>query len=148
MQLYILSRDPLIAAQKIPDKYKFKMLIELGQLVCSAGLSKVYKPIVQGKELQEWIKKYPWWIYKYASKLYTWSDANINMRQETFDNLTQIFLNDLWEHCMLSKEICVPTHAHFRYAKDYQCEIPSKTLLPIEQCVEEYSKYVQWKMKG
>ena len=61
MFLLILDKDPIRSAHLIPDKLKFKQLIELGQLVCSAGISDIYKPIKQGKQLQEWkkiLKKY------------------------------------------------------------------------------------------
>ena len=68
MQLYILDKNPIISANLIPDKYKFKMLIELGQLICSVGLSNVYKPIKQGKELQTWVSDNKWWIYDYYNE--------------------------------------------------------------------------------
>ena len=61
MFLLVLSVDPITSANLIPDKLKFKQLIELGQLICSVGISDVYKPIRQGKEIQKWIKKYPEW---------------------------------------------------------------------------------------
>lgn len=52
MMLIILDKNPLKSAELVPDKIKFKQLIELGQLICSAGISDVYKPIKQGKELE------------------------------------------------------------------------------------------------
>ena len=63
----------LIIADKSPQKnfeylventnknYIFKSLLELAQLVCSCGYSEVYKPIKQGKEIQEWIKNNKLW---------------------------------------------------------------------------------------
>jgi hypothetical protein len=35
--------------------------------------------------------------------------------------------------------------AVFRYSKDYQCDIPTNTELPIKECIEQYKKYVEWK---
>ena len=41
-----------------------------------------------------------------------------------------------------------PTHSHFRYAKEYLCNIASKTLLPINECIEQYNAYLNWKLEG
>lgn len=158
MQLYILDRDPVKAAQLIPDKYKFKMLIELGQLICSAGLSDVYKPIAQGKELQQWVKDNKLWTFKYFYELLDWSVFNINMKAETINKLTYI-RNDLDEAIGIAidfegmtLDITLET-AYFRYAEAYNRAtrakvVPSKTLLPIDECIECYKEYLIWKMKG
>lgn len=140
MQLYILDKNPIISAQMIPDKYKFKMLIELGQLICSAGLSNVYKPIKQGKELQDWVKEHKIWAYKYHLELLRWSIKHINMEIQTKIRLACIRW-DLFDSCY-NKDELKPISAYFRYAKEYKCNIPSKTLLPIEQCIAEYKKYL------
>jgi hypothetical protein len=145
MQLYILDKDPVKSAQLIPDKYKFKMLIELGQLICSAGLSDVYKPIAQGKELQQWVKENIAWTYHYFMTLMTWSISNINMKGDTLAKLVKIS-NDVYDNW--DTNWWNITKAYFRYAQAYQCAIPSKTLLPIEICIEAYKEYLQWKMKG
>ena len=146
MQLYILDKNPIISASLVPDKYKFKMLIELGQLVCSAGLSNVYKPIKQGKELQAWVSQHRDYTYSYFDKLLRWSKSHIDMQPSTLDKLQQISLdleNSLGQ--IAEKE---PTHAYFRYAQAYDCSIASKTLLPISNCIAEYEKYLEWKMGG
>lgn len=151
MQLYILDKDPVKAAQLIPDKYKFKMLIELGQLICSAGLSDRYKPIPQGKELQQWIKDNKLWTFNYFYELLDWSVFNINMKAETINKLTYI-RDDLdeaigvaidFENFDIYKQ---PTHAYFRYAAAYRCAIPSKSLLPIDECTMQYKLYLKWKL--
>lgn len=146
MQLYILDKDPVVSAQMIPDKYKFKMLIELGQLICSAGLSNVYKPIPQGKELQQWVKDNTLWTYKYFYELFSWSIDNIKMKEDTNTKL-MILKWDLWGNRFLRQDLITPSHAYFRYASAYQCVIPSKTLLPIEVCIEAYKEYLKWKIK-
>lgn len=142
MQLYILDKDPAISASLIPDRYKFKMLIELGQLICSAGISNVYKSIPQGKELQEWVKENKSWILLYFIELYEWSAINLNLKNETCDSLNKIKWH-LFES--IDKITYEPNYAYFRYSKDYVCDIQSKTLLPIEMCINEYKKYVLWK---
>lgn len=146
MQLYILDKDPIKSAQLIPDKYKFKMLIELGQLICSAGLSDVYKPIPQGKELQQWVKIYPFWTYKYACQLLMWSEGSVKIKKDTVDRLFKIIFDDLWGYSLNNKENIIPVYAYFRYSSNYKCNIPSKTLLPINECIEQYKKYLHWKL--
>lgn len=143
MQLLILDKDPIKSAQLVPDKYKFKMLIELGQLICSAGISDVYKRIPQGKELQEWVKENKAWSLLYFAELFDWSCRNVNLKLETYKSLNKIKWH-LFESVDEPKN--EPTHAHFRYAKEYKCNIPSKTLLPIDECIAEYKKYLEWKM--
>lgn len=54
MMLLILDKNPILAANLVPSKLKFKQLLELSQLICSAGISGVYKKIPQGKEIQNW----------------------------------------------------------------------------------------------
>lgn len=43
MMLLILDENPILAANLVPSKLKFKQLLELSQLICSAGISGVYK---------------------------------------------------------------------------------------------------------
>ena len=69
MMLIVLSKWPRKAAERVPDKIKFKQLLELGQLVCSTGVSSVFKPVRQGKEIQEWIKRNPRWTFLYFENL-------------------------------------------------------------------------------
>ena len=41
--LIVLSKWPRKAAERVPDKIKFKQLLELGQLVCSTEISSSFK---------------------------------------------------------------------------------------------------------
>ena len=127
----------------IPDRYKFKMLVELGQLISSAGISDTYKKIPQGKELQQWVVENSIWTYSYFMELYEWSRKNINMEVATKLKLSCIRW-DLYDYASKRTEI-IPLHAYFRYAKEYECGIPSKTLLPIDECIEQYKKYIEYK---
>ena len=69
MMLLILDENPILAANLVPSKLKFKQLLELSQLICSAGISDVYKKILQGKEIQNWILENPAWVYRYFDTL-------------------------------------------------------------------------------
>ena len=146
MQLLILDTNPIISASLVPNKYKFKMLIELGQLLASAGLTNVYKPIKQGKELQTWVSSHRHYTYSYFDKLFRWSKSHVNMSSETIAKLEQIQTDLLNQLGKVAEK--VPTHAYFRYAKEYKCDVPSKTLLPIEDCIAEYKKYINYKLNA
>ena len=69
MFLLILDKNPIYSAELVPNGIVLKQVVELCQLICSAGISDVYKPIKQGKKLQEWIKKNPEWTYIYLNIL-------------------------------------------------------------------------------
>lgn len=140
IQLYILDKDPIISAQRVPDKYKFKMLIELGQLICSAGISDAYKPIKQGQELQVWVDIYRPYTYIYFNELLCWSIYNIKLKPDTLNKLVKI-RQDL-EEVVYEHIYSEPTHAYFRYHKDYKCDVESKTLLQIDECIKYYEDYL------
>lgn len=149
MQLYILDKSPLDSAQLLFDtlgeKYSFKMLIELCQLICSAGISQVYKPIPQGKELQEFVKNNKEWVHKYAGHLFRLCrDSNIKIKTESLKNI-DLILSDLFIN--LDGGFKLIKAAPFRYKAGYPCDIPSGTVLPVADCVTEYRKYLSWKLQ-
>lgn len=152
MFLLILDRDPVKSANLIPDGLKFKQLIELCQLVCSSGISNVYKPIKQGKKIQEWIKENPCYICDYFQTLYKWCSNNINLKITTIADL-YIIREDLLKYAFKYKlefgykEIDT---AILRYSKDYEPFIKYKTNieLNIYDCVKEYKKYIKWKKEN
>lgn len=146
MMLIVLDESALVSADLVPDKIKFKQLIELGQLICSAGISNVYKPIAQGKELQKWVKDNPKWTLAYYNTLFLYCATilNINMSIETANKICQI-KDDLASFCKQSKAGKSINTAIFRYQSGYNSVYPSKTMLPIKECIKEYKKYVQWK---
>ena len=148
----------LIIADKSPDKavewliqntdknFCWKQLLELGQLVCSAGISDVYKPIKQGKELQEWIKDNRLWVYRFISYLWIKVVANVNLKPKTTLDLYKI-RNDLFDSIKKKKRITYPKTAIWRYSKEYESEYPTNSELPIEVVCELYKKYL-FEFKG
>ena len=150
MFLLVLDKDPIKSAKLVPDKIKFKQLIELCQLICSAGISDVYKPIKQGKELQEWVSKNKGWCYHYFSSLLNYSAIYAKLKAETYSKLATIRW-DLRSSTILNPNDFYVETAIFRYSKDYECmtKYKTNTELPIRECVKEYKKYVEWKkIKG
>ncbi len=148
MFLLVLDKNPIKSAKLVPDKIKFKQLLELCQLICSAGISDVYKPIKQGKELQEWVSKNKGWCYHYFSSLLNYSAIYTKLKAETYFKLAAI-RNDLRNSTILNFNDFYVGTAIFRYSKDYKCNIPTNTELRIDECIKEYKKYVEWKkLKG
>ena len=148
MFLLVLDEDPITSANLVPDKLKFKQLIELGQLICSAGISDVYKPIRQGKEIQKWIKRHLEWVAIYYFWLKKYCVENVKGKFQTFMNIEMIYNDIYFFICERQKEIKEPLKtAIFRYSKDYEDFTIFKTNseLPIKDCVKEYKKYVEWK---
>lgn len=142
MMLLIYDVNPQISAQRVPDGLKFKQLLELAQLISSVTNS-VYKPIKQGKEIQEWIKNNSGYIKMYYNTLFQWCKENINMKDKTISDLQTIYDS-------ISDTIYItPKNVIFRYSKDYtESKYFSKTLLPINEAIIEYNKYTNWKIKN
>lgn len=145
MMLIILDKNPHKSAELVPDRLKFKQLLELGQLICSAGISNVFKPIKQGRVLQEWVKNNKLWVDKYFVDLFNWSIKNINLKRQTYNKLFKIRLN-LSDSIGYIK-IRHPKTAIFRYIKDYTefTKYKSDSELPINIAVKEYQKYIKYK---
>lgn len=141
MFLLVLDKNPVKSAQLVPDGIKFKQLIELCQLICSAGISNVYKPIKQGKELQKWVIKHKCWTYNYLLELKFYVLKNIKIGMKTANDIEKI----IYDLVVSIKEDKEPTTAIFRCSKDYECNISTDTELPIDECIEQYKKYIIWK---
>lgn len=140
MMFLILDENPVKSALLVPDKLKFKQLLELAQMI-STITGSVYKPVRQGKEIQEWIKKYPDYTKFYYKTLYAWCFENVNMQEKTIKDLMTIYLS------LSYKEIDIfPTTAIFRYNKKYNhTRFENNSELPIKMAIYEYKKYLCWK---
>lgn len=151
MFLLILDKNPYKAAELIPDRLKFKQLLELTQLLASCGITNQVKPIKQGKQICEWIKRNEniYFVYIFYSELLTWCESHIKMLPNTFIKFlcTRDFLWKEADKCRTPNEP-IKT-AIFRYVKEYAefTEYESNSELPIEIAIEEYRKYVEWKEK-
>jgi hypothetical protein len=156
MNLFILDKDPKKSAQLIPDGVKWKMLLELAQLICSAGISDVYKQMPQGKNIQQWIINNPVWTYLYFIELLWYCHKNINMSMTTIIKMERIkyaLSGYCWEKYGREKleyaydNGISATNGYFRFSDKY--EITDKEhgqLLQIDECIEEYKRYIQWKI--
>ena len=144
MMLIILDKNPEVAASLVPDKIKFKQLIELCQLVCSTGICDIFKAVHQGHELQNWIGRNMLWTYRYMTYLLYWAMANTRIKPATSLRIYKI-RNAFYDAIERKKRIRYPKTAVLRYRKGYECKYPTKTELPIDECISEYKKYCIWK---
>ena len=152
MMLIALDKNPYCAAEKVPDKLKFKQLLELGQLICSTGISSVFKSVKQGKKLQEWIKKHVGWTYMYYDRLFEWTLKNVKLKNETMGKLLRIKFDLYEEHRSYYNNNNYirrvnPETLIFRYVKEYKgrTRYPTDIEIDAEEAVKEYKKYVEWK---
>ena len=155
MMFLVLDKDPTESVNYLLEhtnkKYLKKQILELMQLICSAGYSDVYKKIPQGKAIQNWIKAsnnnemYVYFYMNYA--LYLLYNDIYNFIP---DNQQKIFIDyankmDLfWDQC---EENVIKT-AIFRYQKQYrETTYETNIELPIDICINEYRKYLKWKIE-
>lgn len=120
--------------------FVFKSLLEVLQLVCSAGISDVFCPLKQGKLLQKWVLEHKSWTYWYIMFLYKYCVENLNMKFETIYKFKTI-IRDLHNSTDVFT-IEMPSHAIFRYKQGYESEYETNSELPIDICCEEYKKYL------
>ena len=146
--LNVTDKNPEKAVLYLIDntdkRFYWKCLLELGQLICSAGISSTWKPVSSGKEIQAWIIKNKLWIHRYYTALLFKVLETINMTSKTALSLCKIRY-DLWDSCLAHKRLRVPKTAIFRYRKGYECLYPTNSELPIDVCVNEYKSYLAFK---
>ena len=151
MMLIIAEKSPYKAAAWLQDNtsnnFCFKQILELAQLICSTGISNVYKPVKQGKEIQAWILKHKLWVSRFYTALLFWCMGHIECKPKTLKDLHQIGY-DLWDSMKHYKRCNTPKTAIFRYKEGYVSEYPTNSELPIDVCIEEYRKYIaEYKFK-
>lgn len=149
MFFLILDKNPYEAVKLVPDRLKFKQLLELGQLICSAGISSSFKPVRQGKAIQNWIIVNPLYTLYYLDGLFGWCFNHVNLSDVTALKIGTI-LDDLWRYCQRNNYFGdTPQDAIFRYVKEYKpfTIYDSNDKLPIDIAINEYKKYLRWKEK-
>ena len=146
MMFIIADKNPERAVEYLVSHtskvFYFKQLIELAQLVCSAGFSDIYKPVARGREIQEWIKQNKWYTYKYMRTLWIYVVANTKATPTTLLKLYKI-TNSLFDSLNsgdINKRIKTGI---FRYKKGYESEYKTNSELPIKQLCWEYRKYIE-----
>lgn len=146
MMLVVAEKNPIENALYIKENtnknFLFKSLLELGQLICSCGISNVFKRVHRAKEIQKWILNNKLWVYRYYTALYFTCLINIKIKPATFVKLYNI-RQDLFELIKHKRRITYPKTAIFRYKKGYNTKYKTNIELPIEECTKEYKKYIE-----
>lgn len=146
VNIFITDKTPegsyKFLTENTSKSYVFKQLVELAQLICSCGVSEVYKPIKQGKELQKWILRNKLWVYYYFSYLWIYCVGYIDMKTTIMLDLYKI-KNDLWDSINRKKRIRYPKTAIWRYSKEYSSAYATNSELPIEVVTELYKTYLR-----
>ena len=152
MMLLIPKNTPMGCIDYILDNFGTNYLStqvkELMQLICSAGYSKVYKKIPQGKVIQNWIKschENEMFIMMYLEYIFYLDCLNIKAdTKEKYIQIYQDFSDVVFNNWADSYDIKT---AIFRYKKEYSkyTDIPTDTELNIKEANKEYRKYLIWK---
>lgn len=146
MMFIIADKDPHKAVQYLlthtNKRFYFKQLIELGQLICSAGISQEYKAINRGKAIQEWIRQHPSWTYWYYKDLLL-ECKDIFKTPSALRRAINI-KTDLLLHGTTGTELePLPKTAIFRYKMGYRSNYKTNSELPIDTTCREYIKYIE-----
>lgn len=136
MNIFILHKNPVKSAQMLPDKMKFKMLIELAQMV-STLTGSVFKPVKQGKELVHWIDEHRIWVKYYMHALIMWCKEHVNLKPETLEKLTKIY------YSLENDNNYDIEYGVFRYKEGYKTNYVNNSILPIDVLCDEYVKYIE-----
>lgn len=154
MMFLILDETPVGSVNYLlehtNERYLKKQVLELLQLICSAGYSNVYKKIPQGKAIQNWIKASHTnemfvWYYLHCAFYLLYNDC-YDLIPDNYKNIVNDFTEKIKQNNGGYFELADSNgieSAIFRYQKQYNSEIPTNTELPIKQVVKEYRKYLQ-----
>lgn len=148
MMLFVLDKNPIKSVEYLKEnsnkRFVFKQLLELGQLICSSGISNEYKKIPQGRQIQSWILQNPKYTLEMFVKLFVESYGTISMKQKTIERIHNI-VNDLENYIKRSSINEKNKTAIFRYKNGYETLFDNNSELPIDKAIEEYKKYLKWK---
>lgn len=122
-------------------RFCWKQLLELCQLLASAGITDKMDALSRGKEIQKWITKHKSWTYSYMVCLVNWAKKNIKMSMATVYKIDNIMF-DLFK---VATDFKKPKTAIWRYSKEYESEYSTNSELPIEVVCELYKEYIKWK---
>lgn len=148
-----------IICDKSPDKavdwlventskqFVWKQTLELTQLLATCGITDQMKPLRQGKQICEWIKKKQniYYVFLYYLNLLHWCDNNVKMLPNTYWKLYKTCNNLRFQATMSMHENKMPKTAIWRYSKEYESDYPTNSELPIEVVCELYKEYIKWK---
>lgn len=146
MMFIIANKDPHKAVEYLishtDKRFYFKQLIELGQLICSTGISSEYKKINRGKAIQDWIVRHPTWTYWYYKDL-LYQCQDIFKNPSAYKRAAKIKQDLLLDENTGMEDNPTITTAIFRYKQGYHSEYTTNSELPIDIACKEYIRYIE-----
>ena len=88
--MLVLSTNSDTSVRLIPKHLRIKELIEVNNLICSAGISNVFKGTVKNEALTEWIKQNSRYIFFYYTRLIRWAWNNNRVPYKTYIKLKSV----------------------------------------------------------
>ena len=148
MMFFICDQNPKKAVNYLfknsNKSFCLTQLRELCQLICSTGISSVYKKRPQAMEIQAWILKYPNWTLQFLKSLFTKVKKECNLSEGFVQKINSV-LKDLKKYAseVVERE---PSYIIFRYNKEYaSVNLPNNSRMLLGNAVTEYKKYLSWK---
>lgn len=161
MNIFVLDKNPRIAPTYLTDLHLRKMFVEGMQLIFTVldfymePKDYFYKPIKQGPELvswlhdpvnMNWMKTYMLNIMK-ELHFSTDQDCYNYKSVKTFQKLLKDWPYDIFSHTPCQH----PKYFIFRCTEEYEYEyniINNRRLVPVDECVELYRKFYNWKLNN
>lgn len=144
--MLVLSTSPSISVRLIPMHLRVKELIEVTNLICSAGISSAFKGTIENEVLTEWIKQNSRYIFLYFTRLIQWAWGKNRMPYKTYAKLKPVRkdLSFFMQYNNCTEES--PKTIVFSYNSDYKSPIPNNTEVPTLKGIHLYREYLAWKL--
>lgn len=144
--MLVLSTSPSISVRLIPMHLRVKELIEVTNLICSAGISSAFKGTIENEVLTEWIKQNSRYIFLYFTRLIQWAWGKNRMPYKTYAKLKSVRkdLSFFMQYNNCTEES--PKTIVFNYNSDYKSPIPNNTEVPTLTGIHLYREYLAWKL--
>ena len=146
--MIVLSTDSNTSVRLIPKHLRIKELIEVNNLICSAGISNVFKGTAKNKVLIEWVKRNSRYIFFYYTRLIQWAWNNNRVPYKTYVKLKSVRedLSFFMQYNNCTEES--PKTIVFSYDSNYKSPIPNNTEVPTLKGIHLYREYLAWKLNA
>lgn len=146
--MLVLSTDSNTSVRLIPMHLRIKELIEVNNLICSAGISSVFKGTAENKVLIEWVKRNSRYIFFYYTRLIQWAHNKGRVPYQTYIKLRSVRedLSFFMQYNNCTEES--PKSIVFSYDSNYESPIPNNTEVPTLKGIHLYREYLTWKLNA
>lgn len=146
--MLVLSTDSNTSVRLIPKHLRIKELIEVNNLVCSAGISNVFKGTAKNEVLIEWVKRNSRYIFFYYTRLIQWAWNNNRVPYQTYAKLKSVRedLSFFMQYNNCTEES--PKTIVFSYDSNYKSPVPNNTEVSTLKGIHLYRDYLAWKLNA